>query len=329
MTLTKSYPISIAPMMGYTDRHFRYLLRLLHPEMVLYTEMLTSNQVIHGNKERLLGYSEVEHPLVIQLAGCNPKELSRAGVIVAEYGYKEINLNIGCPSQRIAAASYGACLFKQPDLVADCVAAMRQATHLEISVKTRVAVDDYDEYKHLHDFISTVASAGCDTFIIHARKAWLQGLNPKQNRQIPTLQPELVYQVKKDFPKLHIVINGGINNLELAQSHLQQVDGIMLGRVSYKNIRVIAEMLKVVDNKILGYGPDRTKKINNIEELYSQYIQNNQQKYSLRLLVKPLCGLYHAIPGAQAKRRLLQEMMQCSDSRKLQHLCVKLASATM
>ena len=197
MSLTSSYPVSIAPMMGYTDRHFRYLMRLIHPRLVLYTEMLTTGQVLHGDRERLLGYASEEKPLVVQLAGCEPKQLGEASLICRDHGYEEINLNIGCPSKRISAARYGACLFKEPELVADCVAAMIKVTGVHITVKTRIAVDDFDQYQHLHDFISKVASSGCDTFIIHARKAWLEGLNPKQNRQVPKLQPELVYQLKK------------------------------------------------------------------------------------------------------------------------------------
>ncbi|HYF98425.1 MAG TPA: tRNA dihydrouridine(20/20a) synthase DusA, partial [Coxiellaceae bacterium] len=227
--------ISIAPMMAWTDTHYRVLMRLISKRVVLYTEMLTTPAVIHGHREYLLGYDPVEHPLAIQLGGSNPLELAECAKIVTDYGYDEINLNVGCPSDRVQSGLFGACLMLQPTLVAECVAAMRAVTHLPVTVKTRIGVDEQDSYEALHHFITTVADAGCAEFTIHARKAWLKGLSPKENREIPPLCYEYVYQLKKDFPQLQFMLNGGVRTITDMQTQLERVDGVMVGRAAYEH----------------------------------------------------------------------------------------------
>jgi tRNA-dihydrouridine synthase A len=220
-------------MMDLTDRHYRYLMRLMHPTVRLYTEMVTTGALIHGNVERHLAFSKEEHPIALQLGGHDPQTLAICARMGEEFGYDEININIGCPSDRVQSGRIGACLMTEPDLVAECVAHMQQAVNIPITVKCRIGVDDCDDYAFLQQFIETVQKASCQTFIIHARKAWLKGLSPKQNREVPPLRYDTVYQLKKDYPHLNIVINGGITTQEEGQSHLQHVDGIMIGRSAY------------------------------------------------------------------------------------------------
>ncbi|MFZ1838579.1 MAG: tRNA dihydrouridine(20/20a) synthase DusA, partial [Dokdonella sp.] len=224
--------LSVAPMMDWTDRHCRYFHRLLSPHARLYTEMVTSPALIHGDRERLLGFDRAEHPLALQLGGSDPRELAEAARIAAQYGYDEINLNVGCPSDRVQSGRFGACLMREPALVAECFAAMQEAVAVPVTIKCRLGVDAQDEYTDLQHFIGAVSAQGCTVFVVHARKAWLQGLSPKENRDVPPLNYERVYQLKRDFPQLTVIINGGIDKVLEVQNHLRHVDGAMLGRVA-------------------------------------------------------------------------------------------------
>lgn len=295
--------VSIAPMMDCTDRHFRRLMRSITQKTYLYTEMITANAVIHGDRERLLGYDEVEHPIALQLGGSDPKALATAAKIAEDWVYDEVNLNVGCPSDRVQSGKFGACLMKEPQLVADCVAAMNAAVNIPVTVKTRIGVDDLDSYALLCQFIETVAKAGCDVFILHARKAWLKGLSPKENRNIPPLNYDCVYQLKKDFPNLEISINGGVKTLGQMRQHLQHVDGVMLGREAYSNPYLFAE----VDQQFY----QSTSPIKTRQEVVLEYlpyvIEQHAKGVPLRRLTKNLIGLFQGMPGARAWRRYLSE----------------------
>lgn len=300
--------VSIAPMMGYTNTHFRHLLRLVHPQLELYTEMLTCNQLMHSDHHRLLQVDSKQQPLVLQLAGCEPKHLAHCVALSEDYPYQAINLNIGCPSPRLAAARYGACLYKEPMTVARCVAAMCHTSSRPITVKTRVGVDEHIGYKALYDFVARVADAGCQSFILHARQAWLKGLSPRQNRHLPPLEPELVYRLKQDFSHLEIIINGGIKSLSQAQQHLQHVDGVMFGRLSYQDFFALAAIVQ----QLLP-----TSVVLNREQLIASYLSyvcaQFKQQQSLRVLLKPLFACYRNMPEAKLRRRQLQQMMNASD----------------
>ncbi len=234
--------ISVAPMMGYTDRHARFLYRLISPDTVLYTEMLTAKALHHGDHQNLLRFNAEEHPVVLQLGGAIATEMASAAILAEQAGFDEININVGCPSDRVLSGAFGACLMKEPDTVAACVRSMKQCTDLPVTVKIRTGVDNFDSYQLLTQFIETAAETKCSTFIVHARKAWLKGLSPKQNREIPPLQYEWVYQLKKDFPMLQIIINGGIRSVDEVKEHLEYVDGVMLGREVIRNPWILYEL---------------------------------------------------------------------------------------
>ena len=234
--------LSVAPMMDWTDRHCRYFHRLLSPHARLYTEMVTSPALIHGARERLLGFARAEHPLALQLGGSDPRELAEAARIAAQYGYDEINLNVGFPSDRVQSGRFGACLMREPALVAECFAAMQEAVAVPVTIKCRLGVDAQDEYTDLQHFIGAVSAQGCTVFVVHARKAWLQGLSTKENRDVPPLNYERVYQLKRDFPQLTVIINGGIDKVLEVQNHLRHVDGAMLARVAYHEPYRLAEL---------------------------------------------------------------------------------------
>ncbi|NNC98316.1 MAG: tRNA dihydrouridine(20/20a) synthase DusA, partial [Gammaproteobacteria bacterium] len=241
--------LSIAPMMDWTDRHCRYFLRQITQQSLLYTEMITAQALKHGDVERHLYFREEEQPCALQVGGSDPGLLANAAKLGEEYGYKEINFNIGCPSERVQSGSFGACLMAEPQLVAECVAAMEAVVSVPVTVKTRIGIDDQDSYEFLHKFVDTISNQSkCNVFIIHARKAWLSGLSPKQNREIPPLDYERVYRLKKDFQNLHISINGGITSLDQVEEHLKHVDGVMVGREAYKNPYFLAE----ADQRIFG-----------------------------------------------------------------------------
>ena len=240
--------VSVAPMLDWTDRHCRFFLRLLTRHTLLYTEMVTTGAVLHGNRERLLAYDPAEHPLALQLGGSNPTDLARCARIAADLGYDEINLNVGCPSDRVQSGRFGACLMAEPLLVAECVAAMQAAVDLPVTVKTRIGIDDRDSYEELAEFVRCIALAGCRTLIIHARKAWLTGLSPKENRQIPPLRYDVVYRLKQDFSELRFILNGGVASIQQMAEHLALVDGVMIGRAAYENPYLLAE----VDQRFFG-----------------------------------------------------------------------------
>src|SRR5690625_3774650 len=225
--------LSIAPMLDWTDRHYRYLMRLMSRRVLLYTEMVNMNAILRGDPERHLGFSPQEHPVALQIAGDDPEKLARAAVIAQEWGYDEVNLNVGCPSERVQNGNFGACLMATPELVAESMAAMKEAVSIPVSVKHRIGIDELDSYEHMLNFVSKVSEAGVDRFIVHARKAWLKGLSPKENRDVPPLKYEHVYRLKEELPHLDIHINGGVKTFERVREHLQYVDGVMIGRWAY------------------------------------------------------------------------------------------------
>ncbi len=290
-------------MMDYTDRFCRYFLRLINARALLYTEMVTTNALLHGDARRFLAHHELEHPLALQLGGSDPAELAACARLAESAGYDEVNLNCGCPSDRVRNGSFGACLMKTPDRVATAVAAMVDATSLPVTVKHRIGVDDLDSYGHLRDFVGTVSEAGCDSFAVHARKAWLQGLSPKQNREIPPLQYGLVHRLKRDFPHLEIVINGGITSLDQALEQLRWVDGVMIGREAYHNPWMLAE----ADRRLFSSATEPATR----EQVLLAFIPfvESQLRAGVRLghITRHILGLYNGQPGARSFRRYLSE----------------------
>ncbi|MFO1352775.1 MAG: tRNA dihydrouridine(20/20a) synthase DusA [Gammaproteobacteria bacterium] len=291
----------IAPMLDWTDRHARYFLRLLSRHARLYTEMLTVGAVLHGDRDRLLGFDPTEHPLAIQLGGCDPQELAACARIAVDVGYDEVNLNVGCPSDRVQQGRFGACLMAEPSLVGDCVAALRSAVSVPVTVKTRIGIDDRDSYEELSHFIGCCVAAGCQTFIIHARKAWLQGLSPKENREIPPLRYEAVYWLKRDFPTCSFVLNGGIQTLDAALSHLTTLDGVMLGRAAYQNPYLLAE----VDKWVFGVDCEIPSRRQIILALMPYIERQLSQGVRLSAMTRHILGLFQGMPGARAWRRCL------------------------
>jgi tRNA-dihydrouridine synthase A len=294
---------SVAPMLDRTDRHCRYFYRLMSQQSLLYTEMITTGALIQGNRQRFLDYHPQEHPLALQLGGSNPIALARAAKMAEDYGYDEINLNVGCPSDRVQNGLFGACLMAKPTLVADCIVAMQQAVSIPVTVKSRIGIDHHDSYEHLSAFIQIVAEAGCKTFIIHARKAWLQGLSPKQNREIPPLRYEDVYQLKKDFSALEIILNGGITQLETATIHLNHVDGVMLGREIYQQPFLLTE----VDSQIFSQPKASLTRQQIIEQIIPYVQQQLKQGIRLNSITRHLLGLFHGQQGAKGWRRYLSD----------------------
>jgi tRNA-dihydrouridine synthase A len=295
---------SVAPMMDWTDRHCRFFHRLLAPHALLYTEMVTAQAVLHGDRERLLGFDPAEQPVALQLGGSEPDELAQAARIGAEFGYGEINLNVGCPSDRVQSGRFGACLMREPALVADCVAAMREAlasTQTRVTVKCRIGVDDQDEYEGLADFVDRVHAAGCTTFIVHARKAWLKGLSPKENREVPPLNYERVYRLKREHAQLTVVINGGISSLTEVDEHLRHVDGVMLGRTAYHEPYRLAELEHTLFGTPL---PDRDDVLARLRPYVEAHLARGDR---LQHISRHILGLYQGLPGARAFRRVLSE----------------------
>lgn len=301
--------LSVAPMMDYTDRHFRYFLRLIDFDVLLYTEMVTAHAIHHGHAEHLLAFDVKEQPVVLQVGGSDPALLVNAAKHAERLGYDAINLNVGCPSDRVKSGHFGACLMLEPTLVADCVQAMQSATHLPVTVKTRTGVDRYDDYDFLKRFIEIVAQAGCDTFIIHARKAWLSGLSPKQNREIPPLNYETVFQVKRDFPELTIILNGGLNTLVDVEQVLPYCDGVMIGREIVRRPLFLSELMnwKTHSNQCI----DREKLLEDYLGYVVKMLQAGEPK---SFLLKPLFGLMHGEPGAREWRRAVQRLLVSSCS---------------
>jgi tRNA-dihydrouridine synthase A len=289
-------------MMDRTDRHLRYLLRLLAPHARLYTEMITARALLHGDAERLLRFDSVEHPVALQLGGSDPAELGAAAQLGVSAGYDEINLNVGCPSDRVQAGCFGAALMLEPKRVAECVRAMRAAVAAPVTVKTRLGVDDHDSYEFARDFISEVAAAGCETFIVHARKAWLSGLSPRENREIPPLDYGRVYRLKREFPALRIVINGGLVTLEDSVAQLPHVDGVMIGRAAYQDSWLIARL----DAALFGGTP-----VTEAEVLaaFERYVAREIESGTpLRAMTRHLLGMRNGREGGRRWRRQLGEL---------------------
>ncbi len=290
-------------MMDWTDRHCRMFHRQLTRRALLYTEMITADAVLHGDRERLLGFSPTEAPIALQLGGSDPMKLADAAGIGAARGYSEINLNIGCPSDRVQEGRFGACLMAEPKLVAGCIAAMRAAVEIPVTVKCRIGVDAQDSERDFQTFIDAVADAGCCTFIVHARKAWLSGLSPKQNREIPPLDYARVYRLKEARPDLEIVINGGIDTLEEAEAHLQRVDGVMLGRAAYQNPAILAE----VDRRFFDCAAPAPTRSDALLRLMPHVRRHVESGGRLSNVARHILGLYHGQPRGRAFRRYLSE----------------------
>jgi len=293
----------VAPMMDWTDRHCRVFHRLLTRRALLYTEMVTANAVIHGDRARLLALDEAEHPVALQLGGSDAAALAEAAAIGEGFGYDEINLNVGCPSDRVQEGRFGACLMAEPGLVADCVAAMQKRVSVPVTVKCRIGIDDQDEEADLAKFVEAVSGAGCTTLIVHARKAWLEGLSPKQNREVPPLDYARVYRLKAARPDMSIVINGGIADLDAAQAHLAHVDGVMLGRAAYQTPYVLAD----VDRRLFGDSASVLSRADVIEALIPHVARHLAAGGRLNNVVRHILGLYHGCPRARAFRRHLSE----------------------
>lgn len=304
MSLMLDRRFSVAPMMDCTDRFFRTLVRLISARTLLYTEMVTTGAVIHGDRDKLLGFEEIEHPVALQLGGADPDELAAAARIGAGYGYDEINLNVGCPSDRVQSGRFGACLMAEPETVRGGVAAMIDAVDIPVTVKTRIGIDDRDSYAHLRDFVGTVAGAGCKTFIIHARKAWLTGLSPKENRTVPPLRYDVAARLKADFPDLEIIVNGGVETLESAETHLETFDGVMIGRAAYGNPFMMAE----ADARIFGGEADGVRTREDVLARYEDFIARwLAAGVPLKAITRHMTGLFHARPGGRVWRRHLAE----------------------
>jgi len=293
----------VAPMLDLTDRHARYFMRLLSRHAWLYTEMVTTQALIHGDPARHLAFNEAEHPLALQLGGSKPADMALCARMGEDAGYDEININVGCPSDRVFQGRFGACLMASPELVAECVAAMREAVDIPVTIKTRIGIDDQDAYESLHEFVRVNQAAGCGIFIIHARKAWLQGLSPKENREIPPLKYETVYRIKEDFPGLQIIINGGLTDLDTAQRQLEHVDGVMLGRVAYHQPWLLSE----VDARFYDDHHSVTHRRDIVEQMFPYIESELQQGRELKYITRHMLGLFHGMPGARHWRRVLSE----------------------
>lgn len=294
--------ISVAPMMDLTDHHCRYFLRLISPNTVLYTEMVTAQALKYGNVNKLLHYDASEQPLVLQVAGCDPKDLAHSAKLAEQHGFKEVNLNVGCPSDRVQKAKIGACLMGEPELVADCIKAMTDVVDIPVTIKTRIGIDEYDSYEFLCDFINKIHSAGCNKYIIHARKAWLNGLNPKQNRTIPELNYSRVHQIKQDYKNLDIILNGGIETVEDVKNNLGNLDGMMIGRAVYNNPFLLADIERELFNN--SQIPSRFE----VAEQLVEYIYRNLKSgVTWTSMVRHYMGLFKGQPGARSWRQFLSE----------------------
>lgn len=310
LKLIANNPLSIAPMMDRTDRHYRYLMRQITKQTLLYTEMVTTPAIIHGDRDKLLSFSAEEKPLVLQLGGDNPSQLAQCAKIALDYGYDGVNLNVGCPSSRVQNGNFGACLMAQPQLVAEAVMAMQEAVSIPVTVKHRIGIDDRDRYEDLREFVKIVSDAGCRNFTIHARKAWLQGLSPKENRDIPPLRYEDVYRLKQEFPHLFIEINGGINTLEQTGNFLDRVDGVMIGRAAYDNPYLFA----TVDRDIYGVTNTIPTRHQIVEAMlpYIDYWLGKGVK--LNSITRHMLQLFAGQSGTKRWKRYLSENVHLADA---------------
>lgn len=300
--------LSVAPMMDWTDRHCRYFHRLIAPRALLYTEMVTTGAVLHGDREHLLGFDPSEHPVALQLGGSDPAELAEAARIGADYGYDEINLNVGCPSDRVQKGRFGACLMKEPELIRDCLVAMHEAVGVPVTIKTRIGVDELDSEDFFSRFVDTVTESGIDTVIVHARKAWLSGLSPKQNREVPPLLHERVHALKARRPDLTVIVNGGIIGVDGGLAQLERVDGVMLGRAAYQNPWILAKL-----SRALGE-PAAESREAVVEAMIDYAARHIASGGSLNQVARHMLGLYHGQPGARQWRRRLSQNMHAAGS---------------
>ncbi len=311
--LSKARKVSVAPMMDYTDRHCRYFLRLLSPSALLYTEMVTTQAVLRGDVQRLLGYSPQEHPVALQLGGSDPHELAQAARIGAEFGYDEINLNCGCPSDRVKSGRFGACLMGDAERVRDAVAAMRAVVTVPVTVKCRIGIEPgmegIEDLAFLSRFIETVAQSGCDVFVVHARRAVLGGLTPKQNREIPPLRYDVAAELKRQFPQLTVVLNGGIRTVDEVMGHWMQFDGVMIGREAYQNPWLLAQLHQALfpDDVV----PERSAVVRAFATYAADQLTRGER---LGSMVRHLLGLYAGLPRARSWRRFLTERSRDSDA---------------
>ncbi len=300
--LTRAF--SIAPMMDWSDRHCRYFWRLLTKQSLLYTEMITTGALIHGDAAAHLEFNDIEHPIAVQLGGNDPQDLATSAKLCEQRGYDEVNLNVGCPSDRVKSGAFGACLMNEPQTVANGIKAMRDAVDIPVTIKCRIGVDDNDSYEALREFVDINREAGCEVFIIHARKAWLTGLSPKENREIPPLDYPRVFQLKKDFPDLTIVLNGGLKTLDDCSDTLKQLDGVMIGREAYQN----PYMLHDVDSVIYKQPDQQFSSAMEVAHGFAEYIESQlNQGVRLNHMTRHLLGLFNGQPGARAFRRHLSE----------------------
>lgn len=295
----KNYPMSIAPMMDRTDRHYRYMMRIITKHTLLYTEMITAKAILHGKRDLLLGYDDSEHPIALQIGGDNPKEMAQCAKIAEDYGYDEVNINIGCPSPRVTSGNFGACLMTQPEVVAACVSEMKSACSIPVTVKHRIGVDDVDKYEDMHRFIEIVSQAQADRFSVHARKAWLEGLSPKQNRNVPPLRYKEVYDVKVDFPQLLIEINGGIKTHEDCKKHLEHVDAVMIGREAYDNPWLYAKV-----DMFYFDAEQNTQSRTDVALKMVPYIEKELQKGTKMMsITRHMLNLFKGVRGGRIWRR--------------------------
>jgi tRNA-dihydrouridine synthase A len=300
----------IAPMLDWTDRHCRYWLRLLFPDALLYSEMVTTPALLHGDADRLLTFHPFEKPVALQLGGSDADAMARCAKIAQDYGYDEVNINVGCPSDRVQSGTFGACLMAKPHVVADCVSAMQAAVRIPVTVKTRIGIDEMEGYAPLKDFVACIADAGCNTVIVHARKAWLQGLSPRENREKPPLHYEYVYRLKQEFPRLTIVINGGIKKTADVVEHLRFVDGTMAGREAYQNPYALIDVQNTVFNRNAVI-PMQFE----IVGRYLPYIDEQLAKgVHLNHMTRHMLGLFQGVPGASQWRRHLSERANKPDA---------------
>jgi len=301
---------SVAPMLDWTDKHCRYFHRLLSQHAVLYTEMVTTGAILHGSGD-YLDFNQEEHPVVLQLGGSEPADMAEAARRAQQRGYDAVNINVGCPSDRVQNGMFGACLMAQPQRVADCIKAMQDVVSIPVTVKTRIGIDDSDDYQFLQDFVSIVADAGCKQLIVHARKAWLKGLSPKENREVPPLNYQRVIQLKQEFPQLDISINGGIKTLSQAQELLQQLDGVMIGREAYSNPMLLAE----VDALIYGKTGMQVTPEQVVQDMLPYIERQMLQGTRFWHIVRHMLGLFQGRPGARQFRRLLSEQGHKADAK--------------
>jgi len=294
---------SVAPMLDWTDRHCRFFLRQLSRHALLYSEMVTTGALIHGDRQRYLQFNQIEHPVALQLGGSDPAELADCSKMAEDHGYNEINLNVGCPSDRVQSGRFGACLMAEPEVVRDCLGSMQDAVNIPVTVKHRIGIDHDDRYEQLLEFVEIVKQSGIRTFIIHARKAWLDGLSPRENRDVPPLRYEVVHDLKKENPGLEIIINGGINTLDEAQQQLKHVDGVMMGRAIYHNPWLLAQVDRAFFDK-----PNPVSDPHEVIELLIPYIEQQlAEGVYLNHISRHILGLFQGVPGAKAWRRYISE----------------------